>query len=171
MHWRSDIMPDQLLGWLKFSIELEQKGLDYYARCNAQTKNSHAQALFKFLIDQELKHKDVLQKLFDAVTKGDKKKIRESVAAFEELHLEIPVFNIADIERMQKPDVTLSEMINNAINMESEGIKFYQEIAQKEDNVNLKFLFNNLFIQETEHKNIIKKFGFKLLGLSAGTLR
>jgi hypothetical protein len=118
-----------------------------------------------------LKHKDVLQKLFDAVTKGDKKKIRESVAAFEELHLEIPVFNIADIERMQKPDVTLSEMINNAINMESEGIKFYQEIAQKEDNVNLKFLFNNLFIQETEHKNIIKKFGFKLLGLSAGTLR
>ena len=164
-------MPDQLLGWLRFSIELEQKGLDYYTRCAAQTKEAHAQALFKFLIDQEIKHKDVLQKLFDAVTKGDKKKIRESVAAFEELHLEIPVFNISDIERMKKPDVTLSEMINNAINLEIESIKFYQEVGQKETNVNLKFLFNNLVIQETDHKNIIKKFGFKLLGISPSTVR
>jgi len=165
------IMPDQLLGWIKFAITLEEKELDFYTRCSAQAKDAHAQTLFKFLVNQENEHKGVLNKLLDEVTKGDQRKIREGVVAFEDMHRDIPVFNMADIQRISKPDASLQDMLNTAINMEMESAKFYQEVAQKEVNSSIKSLFEYLLKQETEHKNIIKKFGMRLLGLSLGTVR
>lgn len=164
-------MPDQLLGWIKFALTLEEKGIDFYTRCAAQTKDAHAKGLFEFLKREEYKHKSTLTTLLLNVTKGNIQKIKESAVAYEELNQAIPIFNMGDVERLTKPDTAISEMINKSMELEDEGIEFYQEVAQKEANKDVRSLFLALIKQEEEHKNIIKRFGFKLLGLSISTVK
>ena len=102
---------------------------------------------------------------------GDLKKIRESSLSFEELHDHIPVFDISNVEKITKPDTALSDMLNHAMKFEEESIKFYSDCAQKEVNKNMRLLFEALTKQEQEHKTIIKRFGFKLLGVSPSTIK
>jgi rubrerythrin len=155
----------ELLNWIKKAVDLKKKGFDFYYRCNLQTKNASAQALFTFLTKQEKEHMDFLLDIQKKVESQLREEIHQAVGAYQEMHESEAIFDLKKVEKLVKQDIQLSEMLNEAINIESQSITLYTEMAAKETNKSLHTLFILLAEREKEHKDTIKKFGFRLLGM------
>lgn len=162
----SDDAKEQLLGWLKFAIELEDKGLEFYKECRTNTHHARAIELFDFLIKVEKGHKKALQTVLDAYTQGDTEKAHQAVHAFMRLDMEPPVFKKEDLEKMTSPYTALHEMFNIALKMEKEGMDFYRKVEAEATDESIRNLFNKLANEEVEHFREIKELGSFVFGMN-----
>lgn len=157
-------MKEELLKWLRFAIELEEKGLEFYKLVLAKTRHPRAMELFDFLVKVETGHKRVLTGVFNAVSKGDKSAADNSIRDFMKIENKIPMFKKEDVERMTSPETSLHDMFNRAMGMEEQGIELYTDLAKKEKNPELKRLFTKLARDEVSHRQEIEDLGRFVFG-------
>ncbi len=157
-------MSDEILKWIRFAIDLEEKGLEFYKDCQAKSTHPRAIELFEFLIKAEKEHKKVLTDLLDAYSKGDKDKMQKSVAAFMDIHIDVPVFTKEDKTHFKEHDRELREAFNKAREMEEKAKDLYLDLAEKEPDPGLKMLFEKIAADEVVHKREITELGFFVFG-------
>jgi len=155
-------MTKQLLAWIRYAIEFEEKGISFYTKCYAKTKNHYKVDLFRFLLGEESRHSKVLTQVLNAVSEGNKKKLNQHISDFKKIKIKNPLFPKKDIKKLSDPKTRIIEILNKSIDFEEEGILFYSKLEKKETNQEIKSFFKRLANDEGNHKRTIKEFGFSL---------
>jgi len=155
----------QILKWLQFAIDLEDRGLEFYKECLANTQHPRAMELFDFLIKVETGHKKALQSVLDGYSKGDEKVMHDALHAFMRMDIEPPLFDKGSKEKMTSPLTALHEMFNKALDFEKEGAEFYRKMEDEELDLDLKKLFRKLAQDEVEHFQEIRQLGSFVFGM------
>ncbi|MFH1064277.1 MAG: ferritin family protein, partial [Candidatus Woesearchaeota archaeon] len=137
-------MSEEILKWIRFAIDLEQKGLEFYTDCRKKSTHPRAIELFDFLVKAEKGHKEVLTTLLEAYSKGDKDKMKKSVKDFMDIHIDIPIFTKVDRKQFKEHDREISKALNIAMEMEDKAKDLYLDLAKKEPNPELKRLFEKI---------------------------
>ncbi|MBW2972531.1 ferritin family protein [Candidatus Woesearchaeota archaeon] len=158
-------MSEELLKWLRFAIDIEVKGLEFYKDCLSSTRNARAMELFDFLVKAETGHKKALEGVLEGVSRGDKVKKDKSVQAFLKIELKAPMFRKEEVKKITAPDARLTGMFNKAMEFEKQGIDLYTDLAGKEKDPLLKQLFRKLASDEEVHMKEIKDIGFFVFGV------
>jgi len=158
-------MSEDMLKWLRFAVEIEEKGLAFYKECLNESRHQQAIELFDYLIKAETGHRRVLKDLIDAVSHGDKAQVEKSVESFLKIDIHIPMFDKDKIEKMIGPTARLTEIFNTAMEFEEKGIELYSDLAKKTDDPELEKLFTKLASDEKRHKKDIKDIGQFVFGV------
>jgi len=155
----------ELINWINFALEAENKGLEFYKTCLEKITHPKAQELFSYLVAAETYHKKVLTEMLEEVTGGDKKAVQDSIAQFNKTALRNPLFSATDMEKITKKNAMVTEMFNTAAELERKGIALYWDYHQKAVDPDIKAFFKRLCVEETQHKRSIEKMGMKMFGM------
>lgn len=158
-------MADDLIKWIRFAINTEEKGLKFYMECREKIRNPRGAELFDFLIKAEIGHKRVLTSLLDAVSKGDDAKLRQSVKDYMAIKADNPLFDRDSLEQMTARDARITAMFNKAIEFEETGIELYRNFARDTGNKNLRKFFLRLANDENTHRREIIELGHFVFGM------
>lgn len=162
-------MDAEMLKWIQFAIDTEQKGIDFYTKCHEKILQARARELFEFLIEVENKHKAILTRVLESETKGDKMAMEQSLSEYLASPNKNPMFPKETLEKMRDPTTAIHDMFNTAMQMEDDGIKLYTRLASETDNPKLKLLFESLVKDEQAHKQEIRSLGFHVFGMPLPT--
>jgi len=155
----------ELIQWINFALEAEEKGLALYKECVEKITNPKAQELFSYLVAAETSHKKVLTEMLEEVTEDDKKAIKNSIEQFNKTSIRNPLFTAQDLEKFTKKNTMVTEMFNTAADLERKGIALYWDYHQKAVDPEIKAFFKRLAAEETQHKRAIEKMGMKMFGM------
>jgi rubrerythrin len=158
-------MAEQLLVWIQFGIDTEQKSIDFYSQCLKKVRHPIAIEIFDYLVRVEKSHKKILETLLEQEAKGDKRRIEESIGAFFRLQIKNPLFPTEEVEDMLKPTATLVGMLNKALELENTGMEFYNKVAKEEKDPKVKALFLRLAADEKDHKKELTDLGYYVFGV------
>ena len=158
-------MAEQLLAWIRFGIETEQKSIDLYSECLRKVKNSLAMEIFDYLVRVEKSHKRILETLLAQEAKGDKRKIDESITDFLHMQIKNPLFPKETMDEIVKPTSTLTSMFNKALDLEQSGVEFYTKVSKEEKDPKIKALFERLASDEKDHKKELVDLGLFVFGM------
>jgi len=150
---------EDVLGWVRFSIETEEKGLVFYRECLRNARNQHYQMLFDFLVKQEASHKKLLSDLLKELAEGRRGKIKASYDALKKIELENPLFSPKDLEEIQRKDLSIAETLNKALDLERQSMALYSDIAAKATDEYVKRFFLEMAKQEKTHFDDIALYG------------
>jgi rubrerythrin len=156
-------MEENLFKWIQYSIDIEEKSIKLYSDGFKKSNNHYAKELFKFLIEEESRHSKILNQLLHVVTDGNPDKIKKSIDDFKKIKVINSLFK--DAEEISSGNAQMTALLNKAVVIEEQGIKFYSELEQKELDADLRSFFKRLVHDEENHKQIIRDFGIKLLGI------
>jgi rubrerythrin len=156
---------EELLKWIRFAIELEEKGLNYYKECRQKVRHPMGMELFDFLVKAETGHKTALTGLLKALSNDDPMRISKAAEDFLKMNAKIPLFDRESLERVTGYNASLHDMFNTAIRMEEEGIELYSDLAKKEKNPELKKMFARLMNDEKFHKKELVSMGEFVFGV------
>ncbi|MBW2963892.1 ferritin family protein [Candidatus Woesearchaeota archaeon] len=160
-------MSDDLMKWIRYAINTEEKGLKFYMECREKVRHPRGAELFDFLIKAEIGHKRVLTELLSAVSKGDDAKLKQSVKDFLAIKAPNPLFDRDSLERLTRPDAQITAMFNKAIEFEEVGIDLYTDYAKETDSKDLKRLFLRLANDEKTHRRELVDLGHFVFGMPA----
>jgi rubrerythrin len=158
-------MPE-LLAWIRYAIEFEEKFLNFYKDCYENVKEDVARELFKFLIAEETRHKQILTEVLDWSSEGNQEKMEQSISEFIKFEVKIPSFSKEGVQKLSQSDVGLNEIINQAMKFEEQGISFYLDLVDKENDPNIKSFLRRLANDERDHKKVIQNMGATFLGMN-----
>ena len=150
--------------WLQFAIDLEDRGLQFYRECLANTHHARAMELFDYLVRVETAHKKILEEVLAAQAGDDPDLIHQSIHDFMRLDVEHPLFDKKTLEKMTDRNTPLHSMFNKALKFEKEGLEFYQKLEKEEMEPELKQLFKKLADDELVHFKEIKLLGEFVFG-------
>lgn len=159
-------MSARLIAWIRYAIKLEEKGIKFYGSCYKNAKNSYAAQLFRFLLLEEGRHKKILVQVMTAASKGDEKKLKKSISYFRKINARIPIFSKKDFQMVSREETGITGILNKAIEFEGKSIKLYSGLEKIEKNKDIKAFFRRLRDDEKRHGEIIRNFGFSLLGIN-----
>jgi rubrerythrin len=160
-------MSEDMLKWIQFAIDTEEKGLEFYRECLEKVKHPRGMELFEFLIKAEKGHKKTLKDLLDAVSRGDSETIKKSVDAFMEMDIHNPLFDRDSLKRLTGTDSQIFDMFNTAIEFEEKGIEMYSELEKKEQDPDIKRLLKRLADDEVMHRRELIDLGHFVFGMPA----
>ncbi|HII71989.1 TPA: hypothetical protein HA265_04510 [Candidatus Woesearchaeota archaeon] len=158
-------MSTRLLDGVRFAIGLEDAGLKFYRRVLEEVRNEHVQVLFKFLVEAETSHKEALQAVEKGLIEEDPALIQKAAKQFNQLHLEVPIFKEKDVRFVKEHKHSVMKMFNKSMDLEKEGMAFYQGLSIKEQDPLLKAFWTKLAKEELIHKQEIERLGFSVLGV------
>jgi rubrerythrin len=160
-------MPDMMLAWIQFAIETEKKGYAFYKVCVEKIEDQRAQELFKWLVDEEVKHEKALKDILDKKTGGDQSKVKAATEQYNKLGMEPEMFNKEDLEKITDKNTMIMEMFNMAAEMEKKGIDLYLDLEGQQEDEELKAFFHDLALQELRHRKKIVGVSMSLMGMEA----
>jgi len=140
--------------WAREGIMIEDKGLKFYQDCLAKAQQQESRLLFLFLIAEETKHREALQKVLDA------EHAEEAMGQFTSSAKAL--FDKAALKDMAPEGSALSQMLNTAMELEQQSHDFYT--AEAADGPAKEFLLR-LAKEELDHLELIRSFGFNLVGI------
>ncbi|MBW2980704.1 ferritin family protein [Candidatus Woesearchaeota archaeon] len=152
-------MPN-ILTWILYAIETEDRGLKLYQYCAEHVNNPGARDLFGLLIQEETEHKKALAKLLKNTAKSDEE-IKKAEEEFKKMKIDVPLFTKADLKKFTG-DAHVPDMFNTARDLEEKGKKFYTGLAGKAKIKEAKDLFAKLAKDEKKHKEKIVFLGLSL---------
>jgi len=158
-------MPDDILAWLQFAIDIERKGLEFYRYCKDKIKDQRAALLFDKLIVDETNHERVLVSVLEKKAGGDKDKIKESIEKFNRLRISHDMFSREALEQMTDKKTMVMDLFNIAAGMEKKGISIYLDLEDQTKDQELKALFHDLARQELGHRKSIEALGLHMFGM------
>ncbi|MBW2966857.1 ferritin family protein [Candidatus Woesearchaeota archaeon] len=160
-------MAEDILKWIRFGIETEEKGIEFYTKCLKEIKHPRAMELFDWLVRVEEGHKRILQRLLKAEAKADDKRLQESIDQFLAERVENPMFPQEALKRIIRPEATIIQMFNIAMELEAQGIELYGRLAKKQKDHKIKALFERLAADEEDHRKEIRQLGEFVFGIGA----
>jgi len=145
---------------LQRSIQLEEKGFQYYTESAAKIKNSLGKRTLERLANDEKNHIQRFTDIYTALTqqKLDQVKILNvAPTTFDEIFNRLHDQLQGAIEDMKDVGVDDAEIIEMAIDLESHTKFFYQEAARKAEQAELKKFYEMLAAEEQAHYDVLRK--------------
>ncbi|MDG5467199.1 ferritin family protein [Deltaproteobacteria bacterium IMCC39524] len=135
---------------LDFAIEMENDGFEYYKDLADSSTLPGLKTIFTSLAADELKHAKVFKDLVAGETVG-KMPASETLETSKNLFKQLPggsegLKNIADSLKAYQ----------HAMKLEANSFRFYEEIAEKETNPEVKALLLQIAEEEHAHFNILE---------------
>lgn len=135
---------------LDFAIEMENDGFDYYKDLADSSTLPGLKTIFTSLAADELKHAGVFKALNTGETVG-KMPASETLETSKNLFKQLPggteeLKNIADSLKAYQ----------HAMKLEANSFRFYEEVAEKETNPEVKALLLQISEEEHTHFNILE---------------
>jgi rubrerythrin len=126
---------------IKFAIEKEKMAMDFYQKCANRAKNSGIKKFFQEMVQEEQKHRDLLEDL-------DPDRLREiKLGKVEDLHISDYMVDVSFRE-----DLTYQEALTLAMKKEEKSHAFYVAWQNKCMHEKTAKLFEFLAQEEMKHK-------------------
>ncbi len=159
-------MSDEILAWIQFAIEGEDKGLKFYEKCYEAITEKRAHELFKTLIEEEKNHKKMLLDMLNKESGDDPKKVKKSLEDFNKMSVTHPVFDTDSLKKITDKGTLIMEMFNISAGMEKKAISLYLDLEEQQKDKKLKDFFHWIAKQELRHKKQIESIGMSLFGMA-----
>ena len=135
---------------LDFAIEMENDGFAYYKNLADSSTLPGLKTIFSSLAADELKHAAVFKALNAGETVG-KIAASEALETARNLFKQLP----GDTEELKSMADSL-QAYQHAMKLEANSFRFYEEIAGKETNPDVKALLLQVAEEEHQHFNILE---------------
>ncbi len=130
---------------VKFAIEKEEKAMDFYQKCADRAKNPGIKKFFKEMVEEEQRHKKLLQDLDPSGLEGMKLDKVEDLRISDYL-----------VDVQFKEDITYQEALTLAMKKEEKAYEFYSAWKDKCMQEKTAKLFEMLAQEEMKHKRKIE---------------
>jgi len=130
---------------VKFAIEKEEKAMEFYQKCADRTKNPGIKKFFQEMVEEEQRHKKLLQDLDPSGLDSMK------LDKIEDLRISDYLIDVSF-----KPDITYQEALTLAMKKEEKAHEFYSAWQNKCINEKTAKLFEMLAQEEMKHKRKIE---------------
>ena len=141
---------------IEIAIKMETDAIKFYKAAADKTKNPVGKKMFLTAREDEKRHLNMLTQIFRGldVKAGDVSPMKNIKTVFESMKNEM----------MQRVEATADELesFKIAMQMEKEGIEFYNKAASDAKSEKEKALFERLVEKEKEHYNIFANTYFFL---------
>ena len=130
---------------VNFAIQKEEKAMEFYQKCAERAKNQGIKTFFQEMVDEEKRHRDLLQGL--------------NPSALDDIKLEkVEDLRISDylIDIQFEDDLTYQEALTLAMKKEEKAHAFYSGWKDKCMHEKTAKLFEMLAIEELKHKRKIE---------------
>ncbi len=140
---------------IKTAIQMEKDGYDFYSKAAAQTNSDMGRTIFESLANDEQRHLDIFQKMFEE--KVGKSEWDDLVNSSKKYAI-IPIFptNLNDAPGMDN-DSSEIDALRLAMDSEKEAIDYYSDIKENIDNKYLLKIINEIIEQEKNHFSLLEK--------------
>lgn len=135
---------------LDFAIEMENDGFAYYKKLANSSTLPGLKTIFTSLASDELKHAEVFKALNTGEPVG-KMPPSEALETAQSLFKQLP----GDTEELKNMADSL-KAYQHAMKLEANSFRFYEEIAGKETNPEVKALLLQVAEEEHRHFNILE---------------
>lgn len=153
-------VPDKLEAIIEKSIQLEEKGFQYYTESAAKVKNSLGKRTLERLANDEKNHIKRFKQIFEAVSnqKVDDLDLGSvPPTTFDEIFNRLQDQLDNAVEEMSETGVDDAEVIEMALDLENTTKFFYEEAAKKTDIPKVKKLYEMLAKEEQAHYDVLRK--------------
>ena len=153
-------MADNLLAdALKNSLEMEEKGYNFYKQAGRKSKNEITKKAFLFLAEQETTHIENIKNFYNALEQGnmlpaiDTDELMKNKSGFPDIFSK----NINELTEKIKPDDNEQNACKFAMDLEKTGYDYYKNMRSNAKNENLIKLLDFLLEEENGHYELIMK--------------
>lgn len=131
---------------IKQAILNEVEGYEFYNMAASAASTGESKLAFKELANEELKHVEYLQKLFDKIKNNKEDELKLA------LETDIPSPNIYNWDKVEGDKTSLAmSVFSIGIQMEKDSIKFYEEAKKNTKYEDAKKLYEILIKWEQVH--------------------
>jgi len=136
------------------AIQMEKDGYDFYSKAAAQTNSEMGRTIFESLANDEQRHLDVFQKMFEE--KVGKSEWNDLVNSSKK-YANIPVFptNLKEAPGMDEESTEI-DALRLAMDSEREAIDYYSDIKEKLKDEDLRNVINEIIEQEKNHFSLLE---------------
>lgn len=128
---------------IRIAIKSEVDAAENYRKAVEQTKIFLLKDKFRFLQNEEVGHRNLLEKLFK------KKFPDEEIVLPDESEMPFPSFEVTD-------DMQLSEILKNSMEAEKIASEFYRDMEKEADDTEEKAMAKYLSSMEESHYYLLK---------------
>jgi rubrerythrin len=141
---------NEMLNVIKTAQNIEREGLSFYKKSLQKVNDANSIGLLKFLINEEEQHLAYFMNL--------EKKIKGKIEKdkFKMKIIKSPLFSKNAYKKIGNKKTTTINIFNTALEMEEEGIKFYNKMARKIKDETIKKFLLSLANMEKKHFSLIK---------------
>lgn len=145
------------LAALNRAMEFEREGIKYYSQAMEKTQHPTARSIFEMLVEEEKRHIDYLEKLYDRLRAEGNWPDEITINIDKDFKL---IFKEAAEDIDTSVGVTTDELeaLDFAFNMESKGRAMYLELSGKATNPKEKELYELLARWELGHAGLVEDF-------------
>ena len=136
------------------AIQMEKDGYSFYTKAAAQTNSEMGRTIFESLAEDEQRHLDVFQKMFeDKVSKSEWNDLIDSSKKYSK----IPIFP-TDLKNSVGMDTDSTELdaLRMAMDSEKEAIDYYGKIKETLEDKEVKNVIDEIIEQEKKHYSIFE---------------
>lgn len=134
---------------VEIAIRMETDAISFYKEAATRVKNIAGQRLFLSIVEDEKRHLELLTDLF----KGLNVSLKDQGMLLPDIKT---VFEELKDEMMKRVEATADELdaFKVAMEMESEGVAFYNKAASETTSPDEKLLFGRLIEEEKKHYTV-----------------
>lgn len=144
-------MTDNRIEALRQALKMEEDGKAYYEEALNRVESKLAREVFRYLIKAEVKHVKKIERLYASLEETGKWPdvvlTRDRGESVENIFAEA----MANLDDKVKGTTTDIEALKMAVEMEDQGIKYYQSKADMADDLFEKKFYHLLVREEGEH--------------------
>ena len=151
-----DLLPD-----VKLSIELEEKGHDFYVQTAAKTKNPLAVATLTSLADREKEHIKRITEFYTSLTGGSKLEANWLMVVQtppDKKALLAPILKKLkdNLNKKFETEADINQAYKVAEGLETDSFVLYDKIARETTDPTAQKFYSALAIEEREHYDILE---------------
>lgn len=147
----------ELIDALTTSIEMEEKGREFYMKVAEKATNEFGRKVFEALADDEIRHLVAIRECCETILKRDKTPQLCAIMPGHKSIRERIIFGKRESELLKKvsPDADELKAYEVAMQMENDGYNFYKNTLKDIKDPNAKELYNFLLKEEETHFELI----------------
>jgi len=137
------------------AIQMEKDGYSFYIKAASQTESGMGKTIFESLAQDEQRHLDVFQKMFeDKVSQSEWNDLVDSSKKYKK----IPIFP-TDLNEAPGIDAESTELdaLRMAMDAEKEAVEYYGKIKENLTDEDVKNVINEIIEQEKNHYSLLEK--------------
>jgi rubrerythrin len=137
------------------AIQMEKDGYSFYTKAASQTNSQMGRTIFESLAEDEQRHLDVFQKMFEESVGTDE---WNELVESSKKYTHIPIFpgDLKDAPGMDA-DSTELDALRMAMDAEREAIDYYSKIKENLDTKEIIDIINEIIEQEKNHFSLLEK--------------
>ena len=136
---------------LRNAMEIELNGIELYRTAAEKTADHQAREMFNFLADEEVKHFELLKKMYDEINNGNKTEIKLPIQGKPKFG---KIFSEKFMENLKGKNYEYS-VLTTGLLLEQNSQEFYRKQKELAEDEEEKALFEKLEKWESSHYQML----------------